>query len=117
MAGMTFAHDTMPTPADLRPLLQALEAAMRAADLWQPQPPTAEALASCSSCAYCWLADCSNCSAGTKLRMREALPTSTWAWMGRLKAAAVAATSQRRRVVGVRVRGECRAGIGIAGQV
>ena len=46
MAGMTFAHDTMPTPADLRPLLQALEAAMRAADLWQPQPPTAEALAS-----------------------------------------------------------------------
>ncbi len=33
-------------PADLRPLLQALEAAMRAADLWQPQPPPADALAS-----------------------------------------------------------------------
>ena len=46
MAGMTFAHDTMPTPADLRPLLHTLEAAMRAADLWQPQPPPADALAS-----------------------------------------------------------------------
>ena len=31
---MTFAHDTMPTPADLRPLLHALEAAMTLQAPW-----------------------------------------------------------------------------------
>lgn len=43
---MTLATDTLTAPADLRPLLHALEAAMRDADFWEPQPPTADALAS-----------------------------------------------------------------------
>lgn len=43
MAGMSETNDL---PPDLRPLLHALEAALRDAGFWEPMPPGPEALAS-----------------------------------------------------------------------
>jgi len=41
---MSETHDNL--PPDLRPLLHALEAALRDADFWEAQPPSPQALAS-----------------------------------------------------------------------
>lgn len=38
--------DTTNLPADLRPLLHALEAALQSANFWESQPPSAQAMAS-----------------------------------------------------------------------